>query len=271
MPLTKALLDVATTLGLLGDGDAEVADPSKLKALFDAYTQQMIEEGWSPSEFAIGIQHDPHEFWVCFFDIWKEEHPQLERLINDYFLLQVEKRRACDNCGDLSSRTEEGIHPLSVAIVENAEDEQQSIQDLVDNHFQNEGNVVFHHDDEDDDGCGEHTTATLSKKIKKCPKALLVHIKRFDAENQKNDARIHLTETLSLPHHEEDNDNCNYRLCGVLNHIGGSVNNGHCTAITKKGDQWIHYDDAIGTRRSISFFTGNEHKQRQCYIALYIQ
>jgi len=268
MPLTEALLDVATTLGLLDDNHAEVADPSALKAAFDAITQQMLDDDRNPSVFATGSEHDPHEFWVCFLNYWKEEHLDLESLIDDYFNLEVEEGRSCDNCDDYASSIV--VDPLSVAIGDNAEDEPLSIEDLVDNHFQNEGNVYFHHSRKDG-GCGRRTTATKSTKITKCPKALLVHIKRFDAENQKNEARIHLTNTLSLPHHENDNDNCNYRLCGVLNHIGGSVDNGHCTAITKKGEQWVHYNDAVGTKRSISFFTGNEYKQRQCYMALYIQ
>jgi len=164
MPLTEALLDVATTLGLLDDNHAEVADPSALKAAFDAITQQMLDDDRNPSVFATGSEHDPHEFWVCFLNYWKEEHLDLESLIDDYFNLEVEEGRSCDNCDDYASSIV--VDPLSVAIGDNAEDEPLSIEDLVDNHFQNEGNVYFHHSRKDG-GCGRRTTATKSTKITK--------------------------------------------------------------------------------------------------------
>jgi ubiquitin C-terminal hydrolase len=112
------------------------------------------------------------------------------------------------------------------------------------------------------------------------PRALLVHILRFDADNQKNKAKIHVKESLSLASlhmadpdddaadDDEDHVNC-YHLCGVINHVGENVNSGHYTAITKREEQWVFYDDTVVTRRSISHFTGNKYKQMQGYMALY--
>ena len=96
------------------------------------------------------------------------------------------------------------------------------------------------------------------------PKALLVHLNRFDNNNEKNTARVRLMDTLSLP-----GDGNSYHLCGALNHIGDSVQSGHCTAMVKRDGQWVSYDDEVGMRRSIAHFTRNEFKQRQCYMALY--
>ncbi len=96
------------------------------------------------------------------------------------------------------------------------------------------------------------------------PQALLVHLKRFDNNNQKNTARVHLMDTLSLPGYDN-----NYHLCGALNHIGDSVQSGHCTAMVKRDEQWVSYDDEVGMRRSIAHFTRNKSKQRQCYMAMY--
>lgn len=80
------------------------------------------------------------------------------------------------------------------------------------------------------------------------PRALLVHIMRFDADNQKNKAKIHLKDSLPLASlhivdpddavDDEDHVNC-YHLCGVISHVGENVDSGHYTAITNREEQCV--------------------------------
>ena len=99
------------------------------------------------------------------------------------------------------------------------------------------------------------------------PKTLLVHLMRFRYDEEvveKIDTKVRMTNTVSLQDHA-------YHLCGVLDHIGRHTGRGgHCTAIIKKdGQRWVHYDDAVGTRRSIDHITGSAHNQKLCYLAAY--
>ena len=77
-----------------------------------------------------------------------------------------------------------------------------------------------------------------------------------------------LDDTLSLT--VEDDTTLTYHLRGVIYHIGESSESGHYTALVKKDDQWVLFDDnAALAMESIIFYTQSECKQRQCYMALY--
>ena len=103
-------------------------------------------------------------------------------------------------------------------------------------------------------------------------------------------AKILLEETLSIsPYYSRNNQDLlrNYHLRGVVHHIGNSPFSGHYTSCAKRivkdtqGDssdstdaqdneeQWVLFDDGLGTRRPASYVFENERNQRNCYLALY--
>ena len=42
---------------------------------------------------------------------------------------------------------------------------------------------------------------------------------------------------------KEDNRPANYRLDGVVTHLGVSVHSGHYVAHVRRGDEWVLYND----------------------------
>jgi uncharacterized UBP type Zn finger protein len=125
------------------------------------------------------------------------------------------------------------------------------------------------------------------------PKALLLHFKRFivtQKENaemvlRKNKAKISLEDSLSISsffNPEQEKPNGLYHLCGVVHHVGNTAFSGHYTTCAKRKldeqsaepsqnveEQWVFFDDTVGERRTISYVTGNEINQKNCYMALY--
>ena len=91
---------------------------------------------------------------------------------------------------------------------------------------------------------------------------------RFDNTGQKNEAKVRFTDTLSL---SDSNGTTNtYHLRGVIYHIGEKVDAGHYTALVKRDEQWVLFDDeAAVTMQSNAHYTRSKIKQSECYMALY--
>lgn len=159
-------------------------------------------------------------------------------------------------------------------------------------------------------------TATQSLEIISCPKALLLHFKRFivtqevkadkssgqnsdQNENKpavpprmemvlrKNEAKIPLKESLSIypfvGKKVEESPPSIYHLRGVVHHVGSTAFSGHYTTCGKRSiceksdtsgpreneEQWMFFDDRVGTKTSLNYVTDYERNQRSCYMALY--
>ena len=103
-------------------------------------------------------------------------------------------------------------------------------------------------------------------------------------------AKIHLEETLSIsPYYGSNNQDLlrNYHLRGVVHHIGESAFSGHYTSCAKRilkdtqGDssdttnaqdneeEWVLFDDRVGTPKPASYVLENERNQRNCYLVVY--
>ena len=103
-------------------------------------------------------------------------------------------------------------------------------------------------------------------------------------------AKILLEETLSISPYGGNSNRIlpwKYHLRGVVHHIGDTAFSGHYTSCSKRilkdtqGDlsdttnaqdnkeQWVLFDDRVGTRRPASYVLENERNQRNCYMALY--
>jgi ubiquitin C-terminal hydrolase len=103
-------------------------------------------------------------------------------------------------------------------------------------------------------------------------------------------AKIRLEETLSISPYGGNSNQIlprKYHLRGVVHHIGNTAFSGHYTSCAKRilkdtqGDssdtfnaqdneeQWVLFDDRVGTRRPADYVLENERNQRNCYMALY--
>ena len=93
-------------------------------------------------------------------------------------------------------------------------------------------------------------------------------------------AKIPLEESLSiLPFVSktvEGNQPASYHLRGVVHHVGRTAFSGHYTTCAKRSmpspldeDQWVFFDDRVGTIAKDNYVTGNERNQRNCYMAIY--
>ena len=85
-----------------------------------------------------------------------------------------------------------------------------------------------------------------------------------------------------------------YRLCGVVHHVGNTAFSGHYTTCAKRkmkpseerlmvddninkssdnpqnvDEQWVFFDDRVGHKKNLDYVTDTEKNQRNCYMALY--
>merc|ERR1712238_344339 len=152
--------------------------------------------------------------------------------------------------------------------------------------------------------CKTGETATQTMEVKTFPKALLLHLKRFivnqdqlttsstQSEHRpaqatfcKNNARIAFKENLSSGLFnssstvaDEDLLHREYKLRGIVHHIGGTALSGHYTTDVLRQrpsssvggvENWVTFDDAHATEISSAEVLGDEGSQRNSYMILY--
>ena len=102
--------------------------------------------------------------------------------------------------------------------------------------------------------------------------------------------KILLEETLSISQYGDNSNQIlpwKYHLRGVVHHIGDTAFSGHYTSCVKRivkdtqGDssnttnpqdneeEWVRFDDQVGTQTSVRYVLENESNQQNCYMALY--
>ncbi len=93
--------------------------------------------------------------------------------------------------------------------------------------------------------------------------------------------------SLGLVSDDAAEKECNgrYHLCGVVHHVGGTVDDGHYTACAMRGlryddddsadenveDGWVLFNDLKCKKTTLDYATGNarELNQKNCYMAFY--
>jgi len=322
LPLTQALLEVATAIGVLSEEEAplispevvrskllnkKAGNPAALKKQMDVLTEK----------FAGYEQRDAHEFLSDLVDFLHDElaalppdataaiasaegtaaeegksstdenknpneaaeqkvgeekdvvknnggaatlQPELGVLPTDeYFRLNVRVCLECDSCGYSRSKDEMYRH-LSVDVGEDSELDKCTVERSLKQFFQPEKRELKC------EKCDSGKTATQTMEIISCPKALLLHFKRFivtqemkssthggdnsdGKENKaappprlemvlrKNKAKIPLEESLSINPFvgkNEESPSGKYHLRGVVHHVGSTAFSGHYTTCAKR-------------------------------------
>jgi len=176
---------------------------------------------------------------------------------DDFFHLKVRVCLECNSCGYSRSKDELYRH-LSIEVGNDNENDVWTVE---------QGLKQFFHSEKRDvkcEKCDDGKTATQTIEIISCPKALLLHFKRFivtqelkpgngkydkesdgKSENKaafemvlkKNKAKILLEESLSITPFIGDKVKSPeglYRLCGVVHHIGNTASSGHYTSCAKR-------------------------------------
>ena len=89
----------------------------------------------------------------------------------------------------------------------------------------------------------------MNKKLKKytkicyLPKILVIHLKRWDHNLNKNNNLVTYNNVLNIkPFTEYIDNNCEYELFGIINHHG-NVLNGHYYSYIKKNNVWLCFND----------------------------
>lgn len=179
---------------------------------------------------------------------------------DEYFHLNVRVCLKCDSCGYSRSKDEMYRH-LSVDVGEDSNLEKWTVERSLKQFFQPEKREIKC------EKCDSGKTATQTMAIISCPKALLLHFKRFivtqemksspiarpnsqGKENQaapppprmemvlhKNKAKIPIGESLSINSFIDGKKECpagKYYLRGVVHHVGNTAFSGHYTTCAKR-------------------------------------
>lgn len=119
-------------------------------------------------------------------------------------------------------------------------------------------------------------TKTKVTKIAKSPKTLIIQLKRFlnineTGETYKIHQQVSFEEKLSLNKWTDSNiRSYDYQLCGIILHDGENTNSGHYTAIYKKMDDWVLFNDEIVTTGlKFNEIKSNKLHQANVYVLLY--
>lgn len=129
------------------------------------------------------------------------------------------------------------------------------------------------------DVCGSHQEALKCMKVRKAPRMLILHLKRFkfseaEQKNTKLLDRVLYSRYLRLPATTDDCETPEklYELTSVIIHLGGGPYQGHYVVITKTANGWLLFDDEIVDRVDESFvfkFFGEENSMATVYLLIY--
>jgi ubiquitin C-terminal hydrolase len=106
------------------------------------------------------------------------------------------------------------------------------------------------------DACGRVGRNTRSWMIWRYPRVLVICLKRFTDDLQKNNSSMMIEEVLEL-------DNKTFTLMAVANHVG-CYGGGHYFSFCKMGDSWYEIDDD-----SVKNLGSKMPSMQYCYMLFY--
>lgn len=184
-----------------------------------------------------------------------KEYSELVDLLYGQSIMQI----VCGNCNKITHNYE--IYTsMMVPITERTNTLKDCIQEYMGEELMN--------NNEDANStkwkCDECKCMCKSKKTTKLwrnPRILIISLKRFTKNLQKNEKQIEIPDTLDISDYTLTNQRCNYTLSSIAFHHG-SFHGGHYTAICKHPDgNWYDIDDL-----SVSKFGNSDNSSVFKYI-----
>lgn len=169
---------------------------------------------------------------MSWYEKTEKEYSPLVPMLHGQTISQI----VCGNCGKIFHNYEMYFNlmlPVSTKT--------HTIYDCLDEYFQDE------HINTDQpiwtcDSCQKKCTSTKTTRLWRNPNILIVSLKRFTMDLQKNNVRIDVPEVLDLSKYCLTKTNNRYKLQSVAHHFG-SFDSGHYHAICNKDNNWYDYDD----------------------------
>jgi len=241
--------------------------------------------------FGVGTQEDASEFFTTLLESMAKSikftlnqnssnnsnnnntnNKRVTTILDDIFSFQFRSRITCGNCGRLSDTTENtNTWPIDVKYVQDIR------KGML--HFLRE-EVLEGENAYKCDKCNRKTRATKKYSIRTAPNILVVHLKRFDFSYAgKLSHFVSYPENLSLKtlipeesngqtpisSHEKALRNVNYKLYGVLVHLGYTSHSGHYYSYVRgPNDVWYKADD-----QRISVVQSRDALGQNAYILFY--
>lgn len=186
-----------------------------------------------------GKQQDAQEFWIRLMQL-------IDCGMNSctkYSKWFEHKIKICVNCGNCNTEsiTKENFSAHVIEIRG-----KQTLQEAVNAYFAEQSVESYK--------CGNCKTFGQAKKnyfLEESPNCLCLLLSRFENINTKIDQSIVINEQLKLSRYNSNNEanEINYKLASVINHIGKNLIQGHYTAISWNGRNFVYEFDDINVRR----------------------
>ena len=199
---------------------------------------------------------------------WKKYFSNNYSELNNLLYGQLLSTMNCSQC-NYSSVTFDVFNNLSLELKSNLN---ESLNDCLNNF------VTSEYLDDDNlwkcSKCSKKVKASKKIMFWKLPKILIIHLKRFKYESNRNILKknnsitcelnnLNLSDYISL-YNSENKDNSQYKCFGIICH-SGSYNSGHYYAYCRNNDQWTLFNDSSVKNININ----NESINTSGYIYFY--
>lgn len=228
--------------------------------------------------FRSTMHQDAHEFLNFLLneviDTINSIHNSRKNALHDFFEGLLTNQTKCLTCENVSSRDETFLD-LSIDLTDN-ETLETCLKQFSASEMLNGGNKFYC------DNCHSLQEAEKKMGLRKLPKILALHLKRFkySEEHQRN---VKLFQKIKYPLYfklesdipaEKLEDGLKfYQLYGVVVHIGGGPHHGHYVALVKTIQHgWLLFDDETVEKIDEKFvlrFTGDSPDLATAYVLFY--
>lgn len=166
---------------------------------------------------------------------WVNSHKLAHSYLCDVVYGQTVNQTKCKLCGDIEHRGEV-FSSISLALPEGAESTR--LADLLATFFEQEQVK------RNCDGCKLHNVAATNvARLWRMPQVLVIHLKRFNADNKKVRTAIDVPHALDLDEYVLSKGDFTYELKAIACH-SGDTNYGHYFALVKNpSNKWHILDD----------------------------
>ncbi|KAM0676384.1 Ubiquitin carboxyl-terminal hydrolase 8 [Gurleya vavrai] len=184
-----------------------------------------------------GNEQDAHEFLIFFLQALYCELGGTQKALNNEEELEIVKKSnfiaktffgmqknttCCKSCGKKNHKYEEFMiqsFPLKENIMASYEE-----------YTKCESSIKFQCEE-----CKKERICTKTMKICIYPPVLIIHLRRFLNNKQKDSRKINVERILNF-------EDCQYKLSGLIKHHG-NLHGGHYVSDAERDETWWHFDD----------------------------